>query len=402
MTLSQKESKRETDTQSVNPVRPLKVLHIITGLQSGGAERILLHLVSFLNREQFACEVVSLTTEGHLGGLIRAQGIPVRALGFARGVPDPRLLPTLAAHIRRAQPDLIQTWLHHADLAGGLAARLARTAAPVVWSVHNAAIDPAKGKPQTALLTRLNAYLARFLCRKVVCVSEAVREHCLYQGYAPNQLQVVVNGVDTDAFQPDRGARDSVRRELGLPPDAPLFGLMARFDPAKDHETFCRAAGLLRQTCPNAHFVLCGEDVTPDNAHLRNWLRAANVGESAHLLGLRDDVPRLTAALDVATCCSQYSEAFALVLAEAMACGVPCVTTDMPGPVSVVGDLGRVVPIGDADVLAQTWHELLTLTPARLKDWGERARERAVTHFSIPSMTAGYASLYAHLVESKA
>ncbi len=382
--------------------RPLKVLHIITGLQSGGAERILLHLVSHLSKEQFSCEVVSLTTEGHLGEKIRAQGIPVRALGFARGVPDPRLLPTLAAHIRRVRPDLIQTWLHHADLAGGLAARLARTPAPVVWSVHNAAIDPVKGKPQTALLTRLNARLARFLCAKVVCVSEAVRAHCLSQGYAPDQLQVVVNGVDTDAFQPDPEARVSVRREMGLPPDAPLVGLMARFDPAKDHETFCRAAGILRQTCPTARFVLCGEGITPENVRLRGWLRAAGVEASAHLLGLRDDLPRLTAALDAATCCSQYSEAFALVLAEAMACGVPCVTTDMPGPVSVVGDLGQVVPVGDAAALAQAWQEILALTPGQRQEWSERARTRAVTHFSIPSMTAGYAGLYAHVVGSGA
>lgn len=402
MTVPQETAQGETELAAASSAHPLKVLHIITGLQSGGAERILLHLVSHLSKAQFSCEVVSLTTEGHLGRQIRAQGIPVRALGFARGVPDLRLLPTLAAHIRRARPDLIQTWLHHADLAGGLAARLVRTAAPVVWSVHNAAIDPAKGKPQTALLTRFNAHLARFLCRKVVCVSEAVRAHCLYQGYAPDQLQVVVNGVDTDAFQPDPDARDSVRQELDLPPNTPLVGLMARFDPQKDHETFCRAAGLLRQTCPQAQFVLCGSGITPNNAQLRDWLRVAGVGASTHLLGLRDDLPRLTAALDVATCCSRYAESFALVLAEAMACGVPCVTTDMPGPVSVVGDLGYVVPIGDAAALARAWQEMLTLTPAQFNHWGERARARAVMHFSIPSMTAGYAALYRHLVGSEA
>lgn len=377
--------------------RPFKVMHIITGLQSGGAERILLHLVSHLSRKQFACEVVSLTTEGHLGGQIRAQDIPVRALGFARGIPDPRLLPTLAAHIRRARPDLIQTWLHHADLAGGLAARLAGTGAPVLWTLHNTSIDPTQGKRQTAMLAHLNARLARVLCTKAVCVSEAVREDCLGQGYAPNQLQVVSNGVDTDAFHPDSNSRVSVRRELGLPISAPLVGLMARFDPQKDHETFCRAAGVLHQTRPDVHFVLCGSGVTPDNARLRSWLLAAGVDGVTHLLGLRDDLPRLTAALDAATCCSRYAESFALVLAEAMACGVPCVTTDMAGPVSVVGDLGQVVPIGDADALAQAWNVLLSLMPAQAQDLGERARLRAVTRFSIPTMTAGYADLYAQM-----
>lgn len=397
MTAPQKPAQGGAEAAFAPYARPLKVLHIITGLESGGAERILLNVVLHLSRQQFACEVVSLTTEGHLGAQMRAQGIPVHALGFARGVPDPRLLPTLAAHIRRARPDLIQTWLHHADLAGGLAARLARTAAPVLWNINNTAIDPKKGKRQTALLARVNSRLARFLCTKVVCISDAVREDCLSQGYAPDQLQVVVPGVDTEAFQPDPDARISVRQELGLPPDAPLVGLMARFDPQKDHEAFCRAAGLLHQTYPDVQFVLCGNGVTPDNALLRGWLRAANVDASAHLLGLRDDLPRLTAALDVATCCSRYAESFALILAEAMACGVPCVTTDMAGPAQVVGDLGKIVPIGDADALARAWQAMLSLTPTQAALWGERARVRAVTRFSIPTMTAGYANLYAHL-----
>lgn len=394
MTMPPKQQRAAGEAELSSAARPLKVLHIITGLQSGGAERILLNLVLHLNREQFACEVVSLTTEGHLGTPIRVQGTPVRALGFRRGVPDPRLLPALAAHIREARPDLIQTWLHHADLAGGLAAKIARTAAPVLWNINNTSIDPAKGKRQTALLARINARLARFLCAKVVCISDAVRDDCLSQGYASNQLQVVVPGVDTDAFQPNPEARVSVRRELGLPLSAPLVGLMARFDPQKDHETFCRAAGVLHQTRPDVHFVLCGSGVTPDNACLRSWLLAAGVDGVTHLLGLRDDLPRLTAALDTATCCSRYAESFALVLAEAMACGVPCVTTNMAGPVSVVGDLGQVVPIGDATALAQAWNFLLSLTPAQAQDLGERARLRAVTRFSIPTMTAGYADLY--------
>lgn len=402
MTALQQQKRAGRDEGLVPGARPPKVLHIITGLQSGGAERILLHLVSHLSRAQFACEVVSLTTEGHLGGAIRAQGIPVRALGFARGVPDPRLLPALAVHIRRVRPDVIQTWLHHADLAGGLAARVARTNAPVLWTIHNTAIDPAKGKRRTAALARLNVRMARFLCTRVVCVSEAVREDCLAQGYSAAQLRVVTNGVDTEAFLPDPAARVSVREELGLPPGTPLVGLMARFDPQKDHETFCRAAGLLRQTCPDVHFLLCGSGITPNNAQLSWWLRAAGVDAVTHLLGLRDDLPRLTAALDVATCCSRYSESFALVLAEALACGVPCVTTDMPGPVSVVGDLGRVVPIGDAEALARTWQALLSLTPAQAEEWSAQARSRAVTHFSISTMVAGYAALYSQAAKGAA
>lgn len=376
---------------------PVRVLHVTTGLESGGAETLLRQLVARTNPAQFASAVVSLTDEGPvLGEQIRAAGIPLRALGFQRGVPDPRIVPALAREVRRFGPQVVQTWLAHADLAGALAVP---RRVPLAWGLHNTLLDAAHAKTQTVMLAWLNARLAGRPAR-IVCCSEAVRDDYARIGYSPGKMTVIPNGVDTAQFVPSDAARRDVRRELGLGECTPLVGLMARFDPQKDHETFFQAAGLLRRVRPDVRFVLCGTGVTPENASLTRWARENGAESVTYLLGLRRDGPRVTAALDAATCCSRYGKSFGLVLAEAMACGVPVVTTDMAGPVGVVGEAGRVVPVGDAPALAQAWQDILSLTPNEREHAAGALRERVETRFSLRAMVQGYETLYRELTNT--
>jgi glycosyltransferase involved in cell wall biosynthesis len=373
----------------------LKILHVTTGLENGGAENLLARLVGRMDPSSFENVVVSLTDEGaDLGARIRHEGVPLHCLGFRRGIPDPRMLLAVARCIDRERPDIVQTWMYHADMAGALAQPFTRHRIPLIWGLHNVALDVARSKTQTVGVTRLNARLSRRFPDRIVCCSEAVREDHVAMGYAPEKMRVIPNGIDTEEFVPDPPARVRLRRELGLAPETPLIGLIARFDPQKDHLTFFRAAGLLHKILPEAHFVLCGREITPENTKLTEWAAENGVEGVTHLLGLRRDTAQVTAALDVATCCSSFGESFALVLGEAMACGVPVVTTDMAGPVSLVGDLGRIVSIRDAAALAETWHELLTLSSTEREAWGRKARGRITDEFSLTRMVQGYEALY--------
>ena len=295
----------------------MKVLHVTTGLENGGAENLLARLVARMDRDRFTNSVVSLTDAGpELGDRIRCEGVLLECLGFRRGIPNPLLVPRLAGCINRLRPDIVQTWMYHADMVGALAQRFVRGDILLIWGLHNTVLDAGKSKRQTVGVTQLNARLSRRYPNRIVCCSEAVREDHAALGYAPEKMHVILNGIDTEEFVPDTSASVWLRTELRLAPETPLIGLVARYDPQKDHETFFRAAGLLHKTRPDVHFVLCGQGITPENSVIKTMIQRHGVADVSHLLGRRRDTARVTAALDAATCCSSFGESFALVLGE--------------------------------------------------------------------------------------
>ncbi len=274
-------------------------MHVITGLGTGGSEMMLYRLLSALDRERFSPAVISLREEGPLAEKIRALGIPVKALGMRPGFANPLAQARLAGWLRAAQPALVQTWMYHADLLGGLAARW--VGLPVIWGLHNNVLDRRSTKRFTFWTVKACAWFSPWLPAKIISCSAAAAESHARLGYRREKMVVIPNGFDLQAFRPDAAARASVRAELGLPDDAPLIGLVARYDPIKDHHNFVEAAAYLRQRFPEVHFLLCGEGVTWQNAELGGWIRQKGLSSSFHLLGRREDAPSLTAALDIAT-----------------------------------------------------------------------------------------------------
>jgi glycosyltransferase involved in cell wall biosynthesis len=374
----------------------IRVTHVITGLATGGAEMMLYKLVSALDRAVFASDVVSLLPAGPIGEKIAALGVPVRSLGMQSGMPDPLAVARLAGWLRRRRPNVVQTWMYHADLVGGLAARLAG-GVPVAWNIQQSNVDPRLVKRSTRATIAVCARLSRWLPTRIVCCAEVSRQVHVAQGYAADRMVLIPNACDLDRFRPDPAARAAVQEELGLSADAPLVGLVARFDPQKDHRTFVAAAARLRERLPAVQFLLCGDGIGWDNAALAGWLRAVGIAEACHLLGPRDDVPRIMAALDVAVLSSAYGEGFPNVLGEAMGCAVPCVATDVGDSARIVAATGRVVPPRDSAALAGALHEVLALDPAARQALGQAARQRVVEHFALPACVAQYAALYAKL-----
>jgi glycosyltransferase involved in cell wall biosynthesis len=370
----------------------MKVLHVITGLKTGGAEMMLHKVLSHMDSGEFQSEVVSLTGGGEMDQKIRDLHVPVSTLGMARGMPSPQAILRLARRIREARPDVIQTWMYHADLMGGLAARLAG-GPPVIWNIRNSALARFALKRRTLWTIKLGAHLSHRLPARIVCCSEAAaRDHAEF-GYAADKIVVIRNGFALEAYRPDAAMRPCVRRELGIAEEAPLIGLVARFDPAKDHVTFLRAAGRLHKDHPEVHYLLCGKDVTGDNPALTGEIAAAGIGDRCHLLGLRRDIPRLTAALDIAAS-SSAGEAFPNAIGEAMACGIPCAVTDVGDSAMLVGGTGRVVPPRDPQALAGAWREMLEMGEEGRRRLGTLARQRVETEFDIKGVALCYGQLY--------
>jgi glycosyltransferase involved in cell wall biosynthesis len=374
----------------------IKVMHIITDLSPGGAETMLYRVLSRMDTVRFENEVISLTDLGSMAGRIQATSVPVRALGMRRGIPNPFPMVRLLQWIRESKPQIVQTWMYHANLIGGVAARLAGDI-PVVWGIHHANLDPQENKLLTIWTAKSCARMSWWLPRCIVfCSRSALLLHTKL-GYESARMQVIPNGFDLNEFRPDSAARISVRKELGIAGDALLIGMAARFDPLKDHHNFLQAAARLHAMNPEVHFMLCGIGVTSENPELAKWVTALDLRAHCHLLGARQDMPRLFAAMDLATS-SSLGEAFPLAVGEAMACGTPCVVTDVGDSALIVSETGRIVPPRNADALAKAWRELTGAEPEVRRYLGRAARRRIKLHFALPAVVEDYQEIYTQLV----
>src|SRR5712691_665604 len=374
----------------------IKVMHVITTLGPAGAETMLSRVASGMDGARFENEVVSLTGILDLAERMQGKGVRVRTLDMKTSVPNPLLVMRLAQWIRESKPDVIHTWMYHANLVGALAARLACDV-PVVWGIHHNALDPRVDKRRTMLVNRVCAFLSRKLPARIVCCSEASLRIHKKLSYADEKLEVIPNGFDLEQVKPDPAARVSIRAELGIPAGTLLIGIAARFHPQKDHLNFVRAAARLHRQMPGIHFLLCGLDITWQNSRLAGWIEAAGIRDCCHLLGVRRDMSRLFAGMDIATTASLSGEAFPLVIGEAMACGTPCVVTDVGDSALIVEETGIVVAPGDPDALAEAWRNLIEAGPRVRRRLGIAARRRVQQHFALSAVVERYQAIYTQL-----
>ena len=369
----------------------IRVVHVITGLDVGGAELALYRLLAATDPARVRSAVISLTDVGPVGERIRELGIPVRAFEMRRPERLPAAPARLVRLLRASSPDVVQTWMHHADLLGGLAARAAGIR-PVVWGLRMSVADATESRATRAVVA-VNARLSHAVPQRILCCSDAVRRAHRDIGYAEDRMVVIENGFEIPAADADHG---DLRAELGIASDAPVIGRVGRFHPVKDHATFARAAAVVQRHHPDAAFVLCGLDVDDANTELQAMFARGGV-TNVHLLGPRDDMDRVYGTLDV-LCSSSVGEGFPNVIGEAMARGVPAVATDVGASADIVGPAGIVVPPRDPEALGAALSTLLSRTPEDRRRLGASAREHVEREFGMRRMVERYESLYRTLL----
>jgi glycosyltransferase involved in cell wall biosynthesis len=283
--------------------------------------------------------------------------------------------------------------MYHAAIIGGMAARLAGVPR-LVWSIHHSNLSRRANKLSTLVVVRLAALLSHVLPDRIVYVAHAARNVHERIGFSRRKGVVVHNGFDIAKFRPDPEARIGVRAELGVADDVPLVGIIARFDIQKGHAVFVDTAAKLHGLVPDIRFVLAGRDVDAHNTLLMHWIEGAAITERVFLLGHRTDVNRLMASIDVLLLPS-VGEAFPNVVGEAMACGVPCVATDVGDAAVLIGDNGFVSPPQDASCLADLTARLLRLPRAERQALGARTRQRIEQEFQLGAVAQKYDELYA-------
>jgi glycosyltransferase involved in cell wall biosynthesis len=372
----------------------VRVTHVITGLGVGGAESMLYKLLTTLDRRKFEPAVVSLSADLALAGRIRSLDVPVTTLGMRPSLlSSPRALAMLYRLLRRQRPDLVQTWLYHGDLLGGVAGKLAGI--PVIWNIRSSTLDPSYVSARTRGIVRLCGRLSKRVPKAIVSCSHVATALHVASGYEPARFRYIPNGANIEVFRPDAECRTALRRELAIDEGAPVVGMVARVNPQKDHVNLLAAMKVVQRAHPEAILLLCGSGADETNASLADEIGRQGLDRrNIRLLGLRSDIEHVMPALDIHALSSSWGEAFPNVLVEAMACGVPCVATDIGDSAAIIGDTGRSVASRDPEALAAAICALLNLPPAEMETLRARARERAVTHYSLRATVAEYERLY--------
>jgi len=365
-----------------------KIVHIITGLNNGGAEAVLYRLCTNDNENQHA--VISLMGLGKYGPLLTDKGIDVYTLDMPQGKVTFSGLLKLYRLIKEQKPDVVQTWMYHADFIGGVIARLAGIK-NVFWNIRHSTLEEGLSSKSTIYIAKLCAVLSNFVPKAIICcANNAVKVHADL-GYNKKKMNVIGNGYELDSLTINQTQGDAVKYELGLAGVPCVLGMVGRYDPQKDHLNLLESLNLLRNSEIDFKCLLVGKDLNDNNTVLMGQINQLNLSDNILLLDQRSDIPSVMNALDVHVL-SSNSEAFPNVLAEAMACGTPCVTTDVGDAALIVGNTGWVVkprsPVLLAKAIEEACHE--SVNP---EAWYARklaAREKVVKNHSIENMISKY------------
>ncbi len=373
----------------------IEIVHVITGLEVGGAESMLCQLLENCDQVRFNHTVVSLTGEGALSGRVRQTGVDLVSLRLNSPATMFRDFFQLILVLRRKEPDLVQTWLVHATFLGSLAGLLAGVG-NIAWAFHSGFEKGANVKLSLRLLTRLLGACSGWLPAEIISCAQSVKKRCVELGFQSDKFRILRNGTDTRTFTPQPDSCAAIRSEIGIPPNVPVVGIAGRFTPEKDYGLFFESALSLQQTMPEAHFLVCGSGTDKGNECAMKYVVQSEQPENFHLLGTRNDMPLVYSAMTIFALTSA-SEAFPLVLGEAMACGIPCAATQVGDCKEIIGDTGRITDSRKPNEIAKMWESMLRLPVDEYEQLSRMARERIAENFSIEKCVWEYERLYRDL-----
>lgn len=372
------------------------VVHVITSLGDGGAENSLFRLVTADASSNHEHLVISLMAGGKYGPLLRDQGVRVVELGMQRKISVFYAAVKLYRLLRSLEPDVLHCWMYHANLLAGAVGRLTGVH-NVIWGVRHSELDPATSSPWTLRLVDFSALLSRWIPRRIVYVASSSRRAHEARGFDPSRGIVIPNGYDLDFFVPSVEARNNVRKELGLDPFQPVVGTVARWHPDKNHAGLITALAQVLKIHPDARILFVGPGMSSGNDELCALLESAGILDSSLLLGRRDDICDIMNALDVHVLAS-HTEAFPNVLAESMACGTPCVSTDVGDAREIVSDFGWISQSGQGPELASTiLNALASIGSSEFLQRSAQGRAHILQNFGLSNLTRSYAEVWSGL-----
>jgi len=368
----------------------MKVVHIITGLGDGGAEHTLFKICKYDISNKHI--VISLTDSGKYFLLLKKLGVKVYCLN-ANFFSIHKFF-FLIKLLHSLKPDIVQSWLVHADFIGGIAARLAGIK-NIVWNIRYSNIEIGKAKLSTILIIKILAKLSFMIPKFIIIVSKKAKKIYELVGYDKKKLKFIPNGYDLSILKNSNLQKIKFKKKNNIKKKVPLIGNVARYDPQKDHLNLLKALSLIRSKNINFLCILVGQNINKNNINLISDIKRLNLANHIKLLGQKDDISQVMNGLDVLVQSSSYGEGFPNVIAEAMACGTPCIVTDVGDAALIVDKTGWIVPPKNSVKLSKAI--IKAINELERINWKKRCnitRLRIKRNFSIHKMIKLYNLLW--------
>lgn len=366
----------------------IKVIHIITSLNTGGAESMLCKLLKYSNSNEYINEVICLLDKGIYGEKIEGMGIKVTILNLHKGNIISALLKA-----RRVckNSDIINSWLYHSDLVGFLISKVLLKK-KLIWNVRHSNLDKSANKKTTLLIVKLNARLSRYVDCITYNSNKAKYVHTKI-GYSGKRSIVLSNGFELNEFTPNSLSRTKLHKSLGINESEKVLITVGRWDPQKDYENLLESLGIVRQNGVNFKLVMVGTNLDWKNAELNQLIERYNLVNNVLLLGRQDNIPELLSAADIYVS-SSLGESFSNSIGEAMACQLPCIVTDVGDSAIIVGDCGEIVPSQCSEELSNALIYYIKMDNNDLQIIGKKARKRVVENYDIINIAKLFESNY--------
>lgn len=367
----------------------IRIIHIITGLNNGGAEMMLYKLLENIDKSKYKIEVISMMDKGIMGPKIENLGINVHTLDMKQGIPSIKSI--LKARKICSDADFIQSWMYHADLFSFIIGKIFMNK-KVIWGIRRANLEKGKNKKSLLMIAKINSFLSKFVNEIVSCSIEAKKTHIDY-GFKESKIVVIPNGFSIEKYSYNSEAKKKLLKELGINENKTILSVVGRWNILKDHKNALDSLVLLKEKYSNLIMIFAGTGMKKNNKELIDLIKERNLGNEIYLLGRREDIPDIMSATDIYVS-SSSGEGFPNVIGEAMACETPCVVTNVGDSAYIVGETGIVVPRQKPKQLANGIEKLLKLDLEKREELVKFARQRIVDNFEVSKVVEMYTKLY--------
>jgi len=364
----------------------MKILFIAPDIGSGGAEKVLFNILKTRNNKDVF--LISLTNIGFYGKKLKDKGYKICSLNLKKDFFSIFKIFKLYLLILRFNPDVVHTWLYHANLFGGICAKFAGIK-KIYWSIHH---DYETPNFWVMFEMKLLILLSHLIPNKIIFCSNTSKTNHIKQGYKVSVSQIIKNGVSTKIFKPNLKLRKKIRQNLKISNDCLLLGNISRYHPIKDHENLLQALSLLKKKEINFKCLLIGDGLNNKNKMLVSKIRFFKLTDNIILFGKSYEINTIINALDL-NILSSKKESFPMVILEAMSAGIPCISTNVGDVKTIIGNTGWVVKVSDPYSLAHTIRNI-SKDRGKLKDYAFLAREKILKKYSIGKMIKSYKKLY--------
>ena len=369
----------------------MKILYIITNLSLGGAEVQLKKIVEKLT-DKHQIKVISMLSEGDLGDILVNLGVDLSIINFGKKRSFFFSFLKLCISIGKFKPDVVHTWMYHANLIGGFAAKLFMIK-HIFWSIHHNDLSSAHNKRSTVAIAKVGAFFSYNIPKKVICVSKSVMKRHIDFGYKENKMIFIPNGIDVSEFSKMYNDKSLLFEKYNFSKDAKLIGFPSRFDPIKNHDGFLASIAKIKITNPNLdlQIILSGKNIDNDNIELISLINKYDLGGCVYLMGLVKDMPLFMSSIDLLVN-NSFSESFSLILAEALLCETLCISTIEGDPESMIEGIGIHVPAGNVTLLSNAIVKILS--NESFKGNKTKGRQKIISLYSVEKVLKLYESLY--------